>query len=259
MASSKPGAKMVAAAAKKSRKKAAVPGPVASPRKRTTKSAFERRIGYGFGDDSLLEEALSHTSRSAKISYERMEFLGDRVLGLVVAQILYDRFPTAGEDALAPRLNALVSRTACARAARRIELGEALHMAPSEAKSGGREKETILADACEALIAAIYLDAGASGLKAARKFIEAAWGDDFASVEEAPRDPKTTLQEWAAQRRKANPHYEVVERTGPDHAPHFVVEARVDGIQSVRGAGASKRDAERAAARALLNTVGIHV
>ena len=224
---------------------------------------IESRIGRVFKNKALLQEALTHTSvgerRDRAVSYERMEFLGDRVLGLVVAQILYERFPEAGEDALAPRLNALVSRTACARAARRIDLGAALRMAPSEVKSGGRAKETILADACEALIAAIYLDAGASGLKAAKKFIETAWGDDFAGVEEAPRDPKTALQEWAAQRRRPNPHYAVVERTGPDHAPYFVVEARVEGVEALRGAGSSKRDAEREAARAMLKSVGIHV
>ena len=267
MASSKDGAppakkKRAKKPAKSAKAETKAPSRKGRPKK-PAPDAFEVRIGYAFSDKALLQEALTHTSvggrRGRAISYERMEFFGDRVLGLVVAQILYERFPEAGEDALAPRLNALVSRTACARAARRIDLGAALRMAPSEVKSGGREKETILADACEALIAAIYFDAASKGLAAAKKFIEAAWGDDFAGVEEAPRDPKTTLQEWAAQRRRPNPHYAVVERTGPDHAPYFIVEARVEGVEACRGAGGSKRDAEREAARAMLKSVGVHV
>lgn len=223
---------------------------------------FEERIGYTFKHKNLLREALTHTSvgerRSAAVSYERMEFLGDRVLGLVICEMLYERFPNAGENDLAPRLNALVNRDACARAARRIDIGGALRLSQSEERSGGREKDTILADACEALIAAIYLDRK-SGMKAARDLILLAWEGEFEAVETTPRDPKTALQEWAAQRRRPNPSYAVVERTGPDHAPRFVVEARVDGLESSRGAGNSKRDAEREAARAMLSAVGVHV
>lgn len=225
-----------------------------------TERDLEARIGRTFRRKALLREALTHASvgerQKSAVDYERLEFLGDRVLGLVVAESLFARFPDEGEDKMAPRLNALVSRDACARAARRLDLGAALILSAAEEKTGGREKDTILADACEALIAAVYLD---GGMKAARQFIEMFWAEEFTTVGDAPRDPKTALQEWAAQRRKANPSYAVVERTGPDHAPRFVVEARVDGIAASRGAGNSKRDAERAAARALLETVGIHV
>ena len=226
----------------------------------STEADLEKRIGRTFRKKALLREALTHTSvgerQKQTVDYERLEFLGDRVLGIVVAEYLFEHFPHEGEDSLAPRLNALVNRDACARAARRIDLGAALILSASEAKTGGRDKETILADACEALIAAIYLD---GGLKVARQFIERVWGEELTAAGEAPRDPKTTLQEWSAQRRRPNPHYEVVERTGPDHAPYFVVEARVEGVEPVRGAGGSKRDAEREAARAMLKSVGIHV
>ncbi len=226
----------------------------------STEADLEARIGRTFRKKALLREALTHTSvgerRKQAIDYERLEFLGDRVLGIVVAEHLFETFPGEGEDRLAPRLNALVNKDACARAARRIDLGAALILSPSEAKTGGRNKDTILADACEALIAAIYLD---GGLKAARQFIETHWAEEFASAGEAPRDPKTTLQEWSAQRKRPNPFYDVVERTGPDHAPYFVVEVRVEGVEAMRGAGGSKRDAEREAARAMLKSVGIHV
>lgn len=232
----------------------------ASEKLQSAEAAFETRIGRRFRSKALLREALTHSSvnerREAAVSYERMEFLGDRVLGLTIAEYLYVRFPGAGEYDMAPRLNALVNRDACARAARRIDMGVALKLSASEERSGGRQKDTILADACEALIAAIYLD---GGYKAAQAFIHLAWAGEFEAVETTPRDPKTALQEWAAQRRRPNPHYAVVERTGPDHAPRFVVEARVDGVEAGRGTGSSKRDAEREAARAVLNAVGEHV
>lgn len=237
--------------------------PKAAAKRKKAPSAeadFEARIGRKFRNKALLREALTHTSvgerKGAAVSYERMEFLGDRVLGLVIAEFLYARFPGAGENDLAPRLNALVNRDACVRAARRIGIGPMLRVSSSEDRSGGRTKDTILSDACEALIAAIYLD---GGMKAAEKFILAVWAEEFDAVEVTPRDPKTALQEWAAQRRRPNPSYTVVERTGPDHAPRFVVEARVDGLEASRGTGNSKRDAEREAARALLGVVGVHV
>jgi ribonuclease-3 len=220
--------------------------------------AVEERIGRKFRERALLIEALTHASASerSRKDYERLEFLGDRVLGLVIAEHLFNTFPNESEDALAPRLNALVNRDACARAAKRVDLGDSLILSHSESKSGGRQKETILADACEALIAAVYLD---GGMEAARDFIILAWAEEFGSTDEAPKDPKTALQEWAAQRRRPNPAYDVVARSGPDHAPHFIVEAKVEGLDPLRGEGGSKRDAERAAARALLASVGIHV
>ncbi|NWG53708.1 MAG: ribonuclease III [Hydrogenophilaceae bacterium] len=215
-------------------------------------AALEARIGYRFKDDARAREALRHGSaldqRSDLRSNERLEFLGDRVLNLVIAEELFKAFPTSAEGRLAPRFNALVDRTACARVARRIGLGDALEMSRSEEESGGRDKDAILADACEALIAAIYLD---DGFETARDFVLRAWAEDLKTVEQSARDAKSRLQEWAAARRKAL-RYRHLEREGPDHAPRFVVEAVIDDVGAARGEGGSKREAEQAAAKALL-------
>lgn len=223
-------------------------------------ASIEQRIGRKFRRPALLQEALIHSSasegRAVRLSNERQEFLGDRVLGLIIAERLYRDFPDAGESGLAPRLNALVNRAACARAARRARIGEALILSRSEEAGGGREKETILADACEAVIAALYLD---GGLKAARQFIDRYWEEEFAAVVELPQDAKTVLQEWAAATKRGAPHYEVLTRSGPDHAPRFTVEARVQGCPPAQGEGSSKREAERAAANALLSAAGVDV
>lgn len=217
-------------------------------------AALQQRIGYAFKDEALLREALTHKSaldRKGGRSYERLEFLGDRVLGLIVAERLCTESTT--EQGLAPRFNALVERGACARAARRAGLGPAMTLSESEAKQGGREKEALLADAAESVIAALYLD---GGFEAARAFVTRFWEDEFENVRWLKRDPKTALQEWAAA-KKRQLTYDVTERTGPDHRPHFVVEARVEGFAPTRGEGRSKRDAERAAAAALLDQAGV--
>jgi ribonuclease-3 len=191
--------------------------------------------------------------RAAGGSYERLEFLGDRVLGLIVASRLYELFPGEGENGLAPRFNALVNRAACARAARRAGLGDALILSRSEREQGGQDKDAILADVCESVIAALYLD---GGIEPARAFIMRFWDGEFDAVRQTPRDPKTVLQEWAAAQKRALT-YDVVERSGPEHAPRFVVEARVDGLAPARGEGGSKRDAERAAAQAFMSKVHV--
>ncbi len=223
-------------------------------------ASVEARLGRKFRRPGLLQEALTHSSagdgRAARVNNERQEFLGDRVLGLIVAERLYRDFAGEGENGLAPRLNALVNRTACARAARRAGLGAALTLSRSEEAGGGREKETILADACEAVIAALYLD---GGLKAARAFIDKYWAEEFAAVTTPPQDAKTVLQEWAAATKRGSPRYVVLERAGPDHAPRFKVEASVQGCDPAVGEGGSKREAERAAALALLAAAGVHV
>jgi ribonuclease-3 len=220
------------------------------PKPKDALAALEERIGWRFRNRAIAEEAMRHSSalegRKHARSNERLEFFGDRVLNLAVAERLWEAFPDAGEADLAHRFNALVNRTACARAARRADLGAALQLSLSEDKGGGRGKETILADACEAIIAALYLD---GGMPAARAFIDKFWEADFAA--EAPRDAKSALQEWAAAKRRAL-RYDVVERTGPEHAPRFVVEAIIDGLKPARGEGGAKREAERAAAAALL-------
>jgi ribonuclease III len=221
--------------------------------------ALEARIGHTFEKRALLQEALTHGSAldGARVrrSYDRLEFLGDRVLGLVVSERLLAENKSIEEGELAPRYNALVNKHACAAAARAADLGAAVVLSPSEEANGGRGKEAILADICESVIAAIYLDAG---LEAARAFIHRFWGEAFDDVKATPRDAKTALQEWAAAKKKGL-HYNVVEQTGPEHAPHFVIDAQVDGFPPSRGEGGSKRDAQRAAATAFLKARGEHV
>lgn len=216
--------------------------------------------GHQFAAPSLLVEALTHASaqdgRPGLPINERLEFLGDRVLGLIVARHLFTAYPGEGENGLAPRLNGVVNRIACAKAAKRAGLGPVLWLSPAEERSGGRQKEAILADACEAVIAALYLD---GGLPAAEAFVLRYFADELKAAAAPPQDPKTVLQEWAAARRYGPVGYVVLERTGPDHAPVFVVEASAPPAAAARGTGSSKREAERAAARALLKEAGVDV
>jgi ribonuclease-3 len=221
---------------------------------------LEQRIGHGFKDRALLREALTHGSaldgvKGKRRSYDRLEFLGDRVLALIVAGRLLAEHADEDEGEIAPRFNTLVNRGACAQAGRAAGLGEAVILSSSEEANGGRDKETILADLCEALIGALYLDAG---FEAARGFVERFWGDAFDEANTSARDAKTALQEWAAAHKCAL-SYGLITQSGPDHAPHFVVEARVGGFEGVRGEGASKRQAQRAAARAFLKARGVDV
>ncbi|MCC5997217.1 MAG: ribonuclease III [Oceanicaulis sp.] len=213
---------------------------------------FQTRIAHTFADPALLERALTHAShgdgRSRADSNERLEFLGDRVLGLMAAEALHERFPALDEGGLAARLNALVNKDACARAARRCELGEALRLSAAEARLGGREKASILADACEAVIGALYLD---GGLEAARVFFLTHWAEELDGLTKRPRDAKSRLQEWAAQTGRPAPVYTVLSRKGPDHRPLFTVEVRL-GALSAQAEGSSKQAAERAAADQLL-------
>ena len=214
---------------------------------------LENNIGYQFADTQLAVTALTHSSygdgRRNHKNYERLEFLGDRVLGLLTAEWLYVSYD-GNEGSMARRLNALVRKEACALVARKIDLGEALLMAPSEIRQGGRDKMSILGDACEALLAAIYLDGGYS---AAQKFYEAWWGDEIKRVTSINvKDPKTKLQERASADGHSPPTYTVVSRSGPDHRPLFVVSVEVEGIGSYSGTGKSKKDAERFAAIHLL-------
>jgi len=232
---------------------------MSGPRKQDARlNELQHRIGHAFTDPEMLREAMTHGSAldgvKKKRSYDRLEFLGDRVLGLVVAERLLEQHKSEEEGELAPRYNALVNRHACARAARAAGLGEAVILSPSEEASGGRGKEAILADICESVIAALYLD---GGLDAARAFITKFWDDAFETGENAPRDAKTVLQEWAAARKRGL-SYAMIDQTGPEHAPHFVIEARIDGFPPERGEGGSKRDAQRAAAAAFLKARGVH-
>ena len=221
---------------------------------------LEANIGYTFTDRALFERALTHASwgdgRKGVRSYERLEFLGDRVLGLMTAEALFKLFDQADEGALAPRLNSLVRKETCADVAREIALGEALKMGRSEEKGGGRDKTSILGDACEALIAAIYLDGGRPAVQA---FYNRFWGPRIEALKAKPKDPKSTRQEWAAKAGHAAPRYTMTERSGPDHRPVFTVEVFVAPLDPAAGEGGSKQAAERAAATALLEREGQHV
>jgi ribonuclease-3 len=219
-------------------------------------------IGYTFNRRQLLEEALTHPSalgsegsrgRRGKPyhrGYERLEFLGDRVLGLVVADLLWRRFPTEPEGHLTRRLTHLVQRQALARIAKEIQLGPHLVFSRAEAAAGAASNPGILADVCEALIAAIYLD---GGFEAAAAFVRRFWEPLVGEMAgPPPRDPKTALQEWAQARGLALPAYDLVGTTGPDHALRFIVTASVAGRAGVKATASSKRIAETKAARLLL-------
>ena len=214
-------------------------------------AGFQDRIGHRFGDPALLLRALTHSSRSSanRGDNQRLEFLGDRVLGLVIAEKLLSDDAGASEGQLAPRFNALVRKEACADVARAVDLGAVLKLGRSEMMSGGRRKQALLGDAMEAVIAAVYLDAG---LDTARDMILRLWGKRIVAVEEDARDPKTALQEWAQARGMALPQYAQVGRSGPDHAPVFAIEVRLADGQTATASAGSKRQAEQAAAQALL-------
>lgn len=214
------------------------------------------RLGHKFSDPNLLIRALSHASIGAE-SNERLEFLGDRVLGLIVADRLHSEYPDETEGGLAVRLNALVRREACARVAEAAGLRQHLIMAGAEQASGGRNKAAILAGACEAVIAALYLD---GGMAAAKGFVKRYWGVAFSTFAPELRDAKTALQEWSQSgvlRDKVQPFYAVRERSGPDHAPLFTVEVKVPGHEPQKGEGTTKRDAEQDAAKRMLQLLGV--
>ena len=225
---------------------------------RSAEKDLQARLGHTFSDGSLLTRALTHGSATARgdagTSYQRLEFLGDRVLGLAVATMLHHTFPQAEEGELARRLNQLVRRETCADVARDLALGEAIVFGDSEAQTGGRKKTAILADVCEAVIAAIYLDAG---LAAAQTLIERHWGPRMTNYSGPLRDPKTMLQEWAQGRGKTAPRYTMTERSGPDHAPSFTVRVDIDETEPAFGTGGSKRLAEQRAAEAALVREGL--
>jgi ribonuclease-3 len=211
------------------------------------------RLGHEFRNPALLVEALTHPSMATGADNQRLEFLGDRVLGLVVAEALLAQDLAAREGDLAPRLNALVRRETCAEVAASLDLGAALRMGRSEMLTGGRRKTALLGDAMEAVIAAVYLDAG---LEAARAVILRAWGERIARARATGQDAKTMLQEWAQARGLPPPDYRDLERRGPDHAPVFSVEARLEDGRAAEGRAASKRAAQQAAAEALLGLLG---
>lgn len=216
--------------------------------------AFQGRLGYEFKRPDLLIHAVTHPSVMSihRDDNQRLEFLGDRVLGLVMAEALYQADHGAREGQLAPRFNALVRKETCADVARSVDLGAVMKLGRSEMKSGGRRKEALLGDAMEAVIAAIYLD---GGFEAARERVLALWGDRIEQVEEDARDAKTALQEWAQARKEPPPSYVQISRSGPDHAPKFTIEARLSSGDTAQATAGSKRHAEHAAAKSLLDKV----
>ncbi len=217
-------------------------------------NTFSERLGYQFRQPEHLVRAVTHSSMVSphRDDNQRLEFLGDRVLGLVMAEALLKADPSAPEGLLAPRYNALVRREACADVARQIDLGKVLKLGRSEMKSGGRRKEALLADAMEAVLAAIYID---GGFDAARDAILRLWGRRIHNVAEDARDAKTALQEWAQARGEVPPQYVEVGRTGPDHQPVFTIEVRLASGPAEQATAGSKRQAEQAAASALLKKV----
>ena len=218
-------------------------------------------LGHRFSDLEFLRTALTHpsalTRRTGRLGprqkggqdNQRLEFLGDRVLGLVVAEMLYRTFGKEDEGAMAKRLAALVRQEGLAHVARSIGLGSYLILSRGEAEGGGRDNSATLADACEAVIGAIYLD---SGLDAARQFVERQWASLVAADANPPQDAKTALQEWAQAAGLPLPIYQVVESSGPPHDPTFTVEVHVTGKRAAKASGKSKRAAEQAAAASLM-------
>ena len=217
-------------------------------------AALETRLGHVFADRRLLDEALAHRSAGGAASYQRLEFLGDRVLGLSIADLLHRTHPQATEGELSQRFNALVRRETCAEVARGWMVGPHLRLGPGEVQAGAHANATILADVCESLIGAVFLDAG---YEAARALVARGFGPEMTAPRRPMRDPKTALQEWAQGRGLAVPAYALLDRSGPDHAPRFRIVARIDGVAEGIGEGASKRTAEQDAARTVLVREGV--
>jgi len=215
---------------------------------------FSERIGYHFKDEGLLRQALTHASAANKKDHDnqRLEFLGDRVLGLAISQALFEADRSAREGQLAPRFNALVRKEACAEVAEQVGLGDALMLGRSEMRSGGRRKVALLGDAMEAVIAAVYLDAGFPTTQA---LILRLWGGRIFTAQERASDPKSSLQEWAQARGLPTPVYTDISRSGPDHQPVFIVEATLENGHAARGEAASKKMAQVQAAAALLDKI----
>ncbi len=212
------------------------------------------QLGHEFQDAALLRCALTHASATRGsggdlISYERLEFLGDRVLGLIIAKLLFVRFPQEPEGDLARRLAALVRKATLAEVAAELELGRCIDFGPGEQEGGGAENPSVLADACEAVIGALYLD---GGLTAAERFVVPYWTPYLEADDTPPQDAKTALQEWAQGRALPLPNYQEIAREGPPHEPLFTVEVRVEGQRPAAAQGRSKRMAEQAAAECLL-------
>jgi ribonuclease-3 len=213
---------------------------------------LEAKLGHTPANPGLFERALTHASHGED-NYERLEFLGDRVLGFTIADWLYGLFPDEPEGKLSRRLNVLVSRDTCAEIARELGLAPHLKLGKQALSDGAFDSDNILGDAVESLIGALWLD---GGLESARRFIRVAWASRVDSAEKAPKHPKSALQEWAAANNRRAPAYELLGRSGPHHAPTFVVKVSIRGIGEAEAEGLTKQEAETAAAEALLEQLG---
>lgn len=221
-------------------------------------SALEGRVGHRFRNADLAFQALTHMSGAPgepgrKASYQRLEFLGDRVLGLCVSAMLYAEFPHAAEGELSRRLADLVRKETCAEVGLEWDLGPHIRLGAGEKRSGGWERPAILADVCESLIGAVFLD---GGFGAAAEVVAGPWTKRMRSPHRTLRDPKTALQEWAQGLGRPTPVYREVERSGPAHAPKFVISVTVPGFSCAEGRGSSKRAAEQAAAETFMAREG---
>ena len=215
-------------------------------------AAFVRdKLAHQPSDIALFERALTHPS-FGRDHYQRLEFLGDRVLGLVIAEALYRRYPDEPEGNLSRRYNALVARETCAEVARELGLGGRLRLGKQAREDGASDSDNVLGDVVEALIGAVYLD---SGFAAAEEVVQRLWASRVGALEPAPKHPKSTLQEWAAANDRKPPVYEMIGRSGPHHAPKFIVEVSIKGVGEARAEGLTKQEAETAAAEALLAQV----
>lgn len=228
------------------------------PSAKAAAKIIEERIGHTFADPALLATAFTHVSALKSVrrgdSYQRLEFLGDHVLGLIVSDMLYRAFPKADEGELSKRLADLVRREACADVAKSLGLDEAIKLGSVGAGAGARLRNSVLGDICEAVIGAVFLD---GGYAAAAQFVERNWTERMRKPVRPLRDPKTILQEWAQGKGLPTPVYREVERTGPHHDPQFRVAVELPGLTPAEGVGGSKRAAEKLAATALLKREGV--
>jgi ribonuclease III len=222
-------------------------------------AALEARIGHKFADATLLATALTHvsalkSSRKRSDSYQRLEFLGDHVLGLIVSDMLYRAFPNADEGELSKRLADLVRKESCADVAKLLGLVDDIKLGAVGAGAGARLRTSVLGDICEAVIGAVFLD---GGYQAAAQFVERNWTERMRKLRRPLRDPKTTLQEWAQGKGLPTPVYREIERTGPHHDPQFRIAVELPGLVMAEGTGGSKRAAEKAAASAMILREGV--
>ena len=213
---------------------------------------LQEKIQYRFTDQELLRVALTHSSTGEKNNYERLEFLGDRVLGLVIASLLFERFPDEKEGDLAKRLASLVQGRTLAKLSAQISLGDYIYFSDAEAAAGGAENDHILADVFESVIGALYLD---GGFKECQRLIDTYWKNILHTMEEPPQHPKTAIQEWAQAKGLPLPLYEIIGQTGPDHAPEFQVRLIVKGHEEIMATGRSRAEAEKRAAAEFMSGV----